>query len=410
MSRYYNVYSEDELYHFGIKGMKWGVRRYQNEDGSYKSGADGRYSDGEVGSKTSGSNSSKSGGSSSSSNKQQKKVGLIQRHKNKLISKYMEQGYSQQDAERLASRRMKTEAVVAGVAAVAVVAIGVTAAKKYGKEYCDKTFKQGFEIQNIGANENADFNKGAFFGTYKNFDKQTYRANFGLNKKLMELKEGRVSDIFNNKIILNKDIKQASISNARKTLYETLGSNSEYRDKVFKTLNNSNLLESYANGQSAESLYKNNPKKFYDMFNTALATPDFKNQNLHNTFYSALEKKGYNAILDINDSKYSGFKDYAKSPTIFFGEGQNIYNKVKNTKLSDMDMVTSLRYWQEDVAKRETAKQLGKTAAIYGTAGVGVRLVDNVAKNKIIKKYLKEHPNSKLSDKEILKMYNKKNK
>lgn len=41
----YQVIFTDTLCHHGVKGQRWGVRRYQNIDGSYKSGAQGRYND-----------------------------------------------------------------------------------------------------------------------------------------------------------------------------------------------------------------------------------------------------------------------------------------------------------------------------------------------------------------------------
>lgn len=39
-------YGSDELYHWGIKGQKWGVRRYQNRDGTLTAAGKIRYSDG----------------------------------------------------------------------------------------------------------------------------------------------------------------------------------------------------------------------------------------------------------------------------------------------------------------------------------------------------------------------------
>lgn len=38
-------YFDHELYHYGVKGMKWGVRRYQNKDGSLTASGKKRYAD-----------------------------------------------------------------------------------------------------------------------------------------------------------------------------------------------------------------------------------------------------------------------------------------------------------------------------------------------------------------------------
>lgn len=77
----------NELYHHGVIGMKWGVRRYQNKDGSLTPAGKKRYSDDNI-----------------ENNKS--------RHRAKLEAKYRSKGETEAQAEAHASKRIKTDDIV----------------------------------------------------------------------------------------------------------------------------------------------------------------------------------------------------------------------------------------------------------------------------------------------------------
>ena len=115
MSRYFNYTEDDYVAHFGIKGMKWGVRRYQNNDGSLTPTGKTRYD---------------------------KKSD----HQLKLEAKYQQKGKSKTEAEAAAKKRVKIEktiAIGAGIAAGSVAAYALI--KKY-KGHSDNIIAEAKDV------------------------------------------------------------------------------------------------------------------------------------------------------------------------------------------------------------------------------------------------------------------------
>ena len=372
--------SNNYLQHFGIKGMKWGVRRYQNKDGSLTGAGKRRYDC-----------------EDSATKGNTKKRNLLQRRHDKLVEHYKAKGYGDNAAEIAAKRRLKAELVVGGVATVAVAAIATKAAIRIGQDYCDKTIKSGKVIQNIGANEKATFKDSPFYAAVSKHDKKAYGALYPNEKRAMQQRIGGPDSIYNNKIKITKDVKRASVKNARNIFYNKMENDPKFKKDVLDTMKNTN----YYDDSAIEYMFTGKrSKQLYDRFNQALATPEMQKAGINKQFYSELQKQGYNAILDINDTRYSGYKKIAKNPTIFFGDDK--WEKISSTKLDDEKIEKNAANY---LYKNYVAKNLAKEFA----AGAGVRAASTTIKNKrIIEKYLDEHPNTKLSEKEILKMAKKK--
>ena len=139
----------------------------------------------------------------------------------------------------------------------------------------------------------------------------------------------------------------------------------------------------------------------YKAFNSLLVNHDAAYQPINNKFYSAMKKAGYGAIRDVNDKENSGY--FTKNPLIIFDTDK--INTERFTKLGS-DYIDKT-YGKEigKVVTHAVAKQMAipSGAAFAATMG-SMKIVEKSGETKFVSEYRKKHPETKLSNNEILKI------
>ena len=275
--------------HHGIKGQKWGVRRYQYADGTLTPAGRKRY------------------------------------HGTNGFNKTM---------------RMKMSEVV-------------KTAKTHvtGKQYVDGYIESGTTLSRIQTSEN--FEKFAFYATYKKHDTEEYMGLFGKNltsrasaeanraereaaasgseEDLTRAQELRTkannTKVYQLKLEATKKLKIPSDENAS-DITANLLKEKEFKDNVIASIQDSKEKMKRPSQQmlfeQAQNALKKDPSRMtqsekvavYKALNLSLVNHNEQEIAAQNRFYGELKKKGYNALLDYNDKEYSSY--HAKRPMIVF--------------------------------------------------------------------------------------------